>query len=138
MPLQFQNPTKMNKELHQMKMEFTNLKNYRPIVDWSIIKNFALFFIYYGVIVFSILLIIFSTPTLLNTFPYLNEQLGPEGNFPISSSAQFLLGILAFICYLLIRRIKQVMDRNIYISDMLDWINNKIEALEKTQQKKQK
>lgn len=121
-----------------MKMEFTNLKSYRPFVNWSSIKNVALFFIYYAIIISSLLLIVLSIPVLLNAFPFLNRQFGPLGNFPVSGSAQFLLSILAFICYLLIRRINQVMERNIYIMDMLEWIEIKIEALEKTHQKKQK
>lgn len=126
----------MNQELHQMKMEFTNLKAYRPRLHWSSLKNIALFFIYYGIIIASIILIVLSTSIFLNSFPYLNKLFGSNGVFPISGSAQFLLGVLAFICYLLIRRIKQEMERNIYISDMLDWIENKMENLEKVQQKK--
>lgn len=128
----------MNQELHQMKMEFTNLKAYRPRIDWSTIKNAVLFFIYYAIIFTSLLLIVLSTPILLDAFPYLNKQFGSNGAFPISGSAQILLGVLAFICYLLIRRINQVMERNIYISDMLDWIENKIDNLEKSKANNQK
>lgn len=126
----------MNQELHQMKMEFTNLQASRPSMVRSALKSTFLYPLYSILIILSIICLVFTDSIFVSLLEQIDKNFtDPEIN-SITLAIRISLGLFALFLFLLKRRIYQVMERNIYIMDMLDWIENKMESLEKVQPKK--
>lgn len=119
-----------------MKMEFTNLQASRPSMVRSALKSTFLYPLYSILIILSIICLVFTDSIFVSLLEQIDKNFtDPEIN-SITLAIRISLGLFALFLFLLKRRIYQVMERNIYIMDMLDWIENKMESLEKVQPKK--